>query len=856
MAIDKTAEPFIYSQDVSPTLITEIELGEAPVDPSILEEDGGGVLIDLDGGAVIEIEIDDGFEANLAESIDENELDTLASDIIGQYNADVNSRKDWADSYVRGLKYLGFDAKEKNDPWEGACSVIHPLISEAVVRFQSQAITELMPADGPVKVKIVGTQTIDKLAQANRVKDYMNYTLTERISDYRPETEKMLFGLGVTGSAFKKVYYDHLRDKPVSEFIPAEDLVVNYGAKNLDTAERVTHVVKVYENDFKKLVAKGFYRDIEMADPINFQSDIEREKDRLNGTNPVNYNDGRLTLLEHHCEYDLYGYEDTDEEGNSTGIGLPYIVTVCLSSNKVLSIRRNWEEGDEKKIKRNHFVQYEYVPGTGFYGFGLTHLVGGIAESSTSILQQLVDAGVLSNLPGGLKAKGMRIQGDDTPIAPAEWRDVDVGGGSIRDNIFPLPYKEPSMVLFQLLKSMVEDGRRFASLNDIQASEMNNQAPVGTTLAIIERTMKVMTAIFARLHASARREYKLLSDVIRDFESEEYPYDIGADTNKKLEDFSIQVDILPVSDPNASTMAQRIMQSQNVLQLVSMKPEIYDIRKIHKQMLTAMNVPDIDEIIPAAEDEEPRDPATENMNIIMGKPTKVFMWQDHESHIIAHMSAAEDPKLTGALSRSPAAPAIQAAMAAHVTEHVAYAYRRAIEENLGVPMPDPDQPMPKSIETSFSKVVAEAASKTLQSSIAEQQNMKANQEAEDPLVQMQQRELAIKEQDLQRRIEESKERIKLDSIRTMSDIEVKANASELEKLKIITDAEVKTSSVELDKVEAAIKLLSTILEEQGRVEDLEQKSQVEEAKASIEAIKVLLSGFDRIDKIKTLRGGV
>ena len=781
MAIDKSAEPFTYAQDVNPELIVDIEFDSELQVPSITEEEDGGVLIDLDGGTDVEYEVDESFGANLAESIDEDRLDLLASDIIGQFNADINSRKDWADTYVRGLKYLGFDVKEKNDPWEGACSVIHPLISEAVVRFQSQAITELMPADGPVKVKLVGIQDDEKLGQANRVKDYMNYTLTERITDYRPETEKMLFGLGVTGSAFKKVYYDSIRDIPVSEFVPAEDLVVNYGAKNLQTAERITHVVKVYENDFKKHVARGFYRDAEMSDPVNFQSDIEREKDRLNGTTPVDYSDGRYTLLEHHCEYDLYGYEDKDEQGEETGIGLPYVVTVCMSSSKVLSIRRNWEEGDEKKLKLNHFVQYEYVPGTGFYGFGLTHLVGGIAESSTSILQQLVDAGVLSNLPGGLKAKGMRIQGDDTPIAPAEWRDVDIGGGSIRDNIFPLPYKEPSMVLLTLLKGMVEDGRRFASLNDIQASEMNNQAPVGTTLAIIERTMKAMTAIFARLHASARREYNLLSDVIRDYEGPEYPYDLGSNTDKKLDDFSAQVDVLPVSDPNASTMAQRIMQSQNVLQLVQMKPEIYDIRKIHKQMLTAMNVPDVDEYIPAEESEEPKDPATENMYMIMGKPTKVFMWQDHEAHIITHMTAAEDPKLVGALSMSPAAPAMQAALAAHVTEHVAYLYRRTIEENM-----------------------------------------------------MQERELAIKEMDAQRRASESQQKLQLDTLKIVSDIGFKEKESEI------------------DEIEVAINIITKMLEQNASNANEQAKLQIESAKAGVETIKMVLSGFDSIKDLGIL----
>ena len=834
MAIDKSAEPFTYAQDVNPELIVDIEFDSELQVPSITEEEDGGVLIDLDGGTDVEYEVDESFGANLAESIDEDRLDLLASDIIGQFNADINSRKDWADTYVRGLKYLGFDVKEKNDPWEGACSVIHPLISEAVVRFQSQAITELMPADGPVKVKLVGIQDDEKLGQANRVKDYMNYTLTERITDYRPETEKMLFGLGVTGSAFKKVYYDSIRDIPVSEFVPAEDLVVNYGAKNLQTAERITHVVKVYENDFKKHVARGFYRDAEMSDPVNFQSDIEREKDRLNGTTPVDYSDGRYTLLEHHCEYDLYGYEDKDEQGEETGIGLPYVVTVCMSSSKVLSIRRNWEEGDEKKLKLNHFVQYEYVPGTGFYGFGLTHLVGGIAESSTSILQQLVDAGVLSNLPGGLKAKGMRIQGDDTPIAPAEWRDVDIGGGSIRDNIFPLPYKEPSMVLLTLLKGMVEDGRRFASLNDIQASEMNNQAPVGTTLAIIERTMKVMTAIFARLHASARREYNLLSDVIRDYEGPEYPYDLGSNTDKKLDDFSAQVDVLPVSDPNASTMAQRIMQSQNVLQLVQMKPEIYDIRKIHKQMLTAMNVPDVDEYIPAEESEEPKDPATENMYMIMGKPTKVFMWQDHEAHIITHMTAAEDPKLVGALSMSPAAPAMQAALAAHVTEHVAYLYRRTIEENMGIPMPSPDEELPKSIEMAFSKVVAEAAKKTLQSSIAEIQNQKMNAEAEDPLLKMQERELAIKEMDAQRRASESQQKLQLDTLKIVSDIGFKEKESEI------------------DEIEVAINIITKMLEQNASNANEQAKLQIESAKAGVETIKMVLSGFDSIKDLGIL----
>ena len=718
----------------------------------------GGVIIDFDPNGDMGGSSD--HNENLADLMEENDLRGIASDLVGAFEADRDSRSDWENTYINGLDLLGLKNEDRSEPWDGACGVFHPVLTEAVVRFQAQAIQEIFPAAGPVKTSVVGQITDEKSQQASRVRDYLNYLLTEKMTEYRSETEKMLFSLPLAGSAFRKVYYDPNMGRPCSMFVPAEDFVVSYGASDLVTCERATHIMKRTSNEVRKLQVSGFYSDIDLPDPSPDTGDIERKYNQLTGGS-ANYEfDNRHTILEIQAEMDLIGFEDS-EYGEPTGIALPYVVSIDKSSRQILSIRRNWYEDDPMKMKREHFVHYQYLPGIGFYGFGLIHMIGGLAKSATSILRQLVDAGTLSNLPGGLKSRGLRIKGDDTPIMPGEFRDVDVPGGAIRDNITFLPYKEPSNVLYQLLGDIVTEGRRFASAGDVKAADMNAEAPVGTTLAILERSMKVMSAVQARLHASMKKELRILSGVVRDFGPSEYPYDVK---NGELvaEDFDDRVDIIPVSDPNAGTMAQRIMQYQAALQLAVQAPQMYDLPLLHRQMLEVLGIRDADKIVPLEDEIPVTDPVTENMNIINGEPVKAFIFQDHEAHIQTHVSLIEDPKIMEIMSQSPTAKASEAAMASHISEHVAFAYRAKIEKELGVPLPGPDEKLPEDIELRLSRLVAPAAAQLTGKDKREAQMQKQMQESEDPIIQMQQQELQLKQQQAQAKSQADMAKIQLD----------------------------------------------------------------------------------------------
>jgi hypothetical protein len=756
MAIDRTlrSNPLIgEGGDI------EIEI-ENPEAVSIETEDGG-VILDFDPDASTLASL--GMlphDANLAEIVKESELNVMASDLIGQFKSDKESRADWERAYIDGLDLLGLKNEDRTTPWDGACGVFHPLLSEAVIKFQSQAIQELFPASGPVKTSVVGSLTDDKEKQAYRVQNYLNYLLTEKMTEYRSETEKMLFSLPLAGSAFRKIYYDPSMGRPCSMFVPAEDFVVSYGASDLTTCERATHIMKRTSNEIRKLQVSGFYKDIELGAPSNNVDPIEEKYNKLTGDSSSYDLDSRHTILEVQVNLDLAGFED-EEGGEPTGIALPYVVSIDLGSREILSIRRNWYEDDNLKTKREHFVHYQYIPGLGFYGFGLIHMIGGLAKSATSLLRQLVDAGTLSNLPGGLKARGLRIKGDDTPIMPGEFRDVDVPGGSISENISFLPYKEPSNVLYQLMGDIVEEGRRFASAADVKVSDMNAEAPVGTTLAILERSMKVMSAIQARLHASMRVELRILSALVRDFGPEKYPYLRDSD-DLVSEDFDDRVDIIPVSDPNAGTMAQRIMQYQAALQLAAQAPEMYDMPLLHRQMLDILGIQDADKIVPTEKDMKPTDPVSENMDIINGKPLKAFIYQDHEAHIQTHMSLTENPQVMEIMGKSPNAKKAMAEMSAHVQEHLAFKYRQDIEKELGVELPNPNESLPEDIEYRISRLVAPAAAQITGKAAKEQQAQEAQKQAQDPIVQMRQQELQIKQQEVQQRAQAEMAKIQLD----------------------------------------------------------------------------------------------
>ena len=717
-------------------------------DPESVHIGMGDIEIDLKPHK----ETSDDFDANLAEYMDDGELDSLGQELVEDFGKDINDRKDWIKTYVDGLKLLGLQYEERTEPWQGACGVFHPMLTESVVRFQSEAMMETFPAMGPVKTQIVGAINLLREEAAARVREDMNYQLTEVMVEYRPEHEKMLWSLPLAGSAFKKVYYDPAKGRQVAVFIPAEDIVVPYGASNLESAERVTHVMRKTENEVKKLQEAGFYIDVDLGEPTHELDDIEKQKAEEQGMSALN--DDRFRFLEMHVDLDLSGFEHTDKKGKPTGIALPYVVTVEKGTRKVVAIRRNWYEDDKLHTKRQHFVHYQYIPGFGFYGYGLIHLIGGYAKSATMLIRQLVDAGTLSNLPGGLKSRGLRIKGDDTPIQPGEFRDVDVPSGSIRDNILPLPYKEPSQVLFALFQNIVQEGRAFASSGDMNVSDMSTNAPVGTTLALLERTLKVMTAVQARLHYTMKQEFKLLKVIIADYTPEEYDYEPeDAGRKAKKSDYD-STDVIPVSDPNAATMAQKIVQYQAVLQLAQSAPQLYNLPLLHRQMIEVLGIKNADKLVPTEDDAMPTDPIQENQDLLTMKPVKAFIEQNHEAHIQAHMSAIQNPKIQQLMQMNPQAQTIMAAAMAHINEHIAFEYRRQVEQAIGMPIPSKDendepQKLPPEVADKIAMMTAQASQQLMQQAQQQAQQQQAQQQMQDPIVQMQMQELQIKQGELQ-----------------------------------------------------------------------------------------------------------
>lgn len=798
MAIEKKMTPIAI--DTEEDIDSEdIEIEIVNPDAVSMETEDGGIIIDFTGEFAQDI-IGPGHDDNLADFIDDQDLRAMASELIEDFNSDRESRKDWARAYIKGLDLLGMKIEDRQQPWQGASGVFHPMLTEAVVRFQAQAMGELFPASGPVRTKILGKLTPEKYEQSMRVQNEMNYLLTEEMTEYRDEMEELLFKLPLAGSAFKKIYYDSLLERPCSTFVPAEDFVVSYGASDLRTCPRYTHVMKKTKNEILQLQVNGLYRDVELYDPSPDYSDIQEKYDELDGDSPTyDFDDEMYTILEMHVDINM-----PEEFDDPDGIARPYVITIDKSSGTILSIRRNWYEDDEKKRKRMHFVHYRYLPGLGFYGTGLIHLIGGLAKSATSILRQLIDAGTLSNLPAGLKARGLRIKGDDTPLMPGEFRDVDVPGGAIRDAITFIPYKEPSSVLYQLLSNIVEEGRRIGSVADVQVGDMNPQAPVGTTLALMERSMKVMSGVQARMHAALKNELRLLAKVIHDYMPAEYAYEMDGDFNR-IEDFDKRIDVIPVSDPNAATMAQRVMQYQSALQLAQQAPQLYDMGKLHRQMLEVLGIQDADDIIKLPEDVKPHDPVSENMMMLKQEPVKVFSYQDHEAHIQTHMAAMQDPEIQKLVGQSPFASAIQSAMASHITEHVAEQYRVEIQKNLGVEMPTQDQPLPEDVELEFSKLVAQAAEKLLQKNQATAQQEQAQAQQQDPLTQIQQRELAIKEQELQHKIQMDQAKLQIDAASKAANLDLQQERLQSEEKRAGAQIGVKLAT-ELDKSQRKDKL--------------------------------------------------
>jgi hypothetical protein len=736
----------------APLGIEEDDMGMPPIeieieDPEAVRIGMGDIEIDLEPRK--ESEGGDDFDANLADYMDDSELGTLGKELVDDFTKDIGDRKDWIQTYVDGLKLLGLKYEDRTEPWQGACGVFHPMLTESVVRFQSEGIMETFPAAGPVKTQILGKDTPEKEEASTRVREDMNYQLTEVMQEYRPEHEKLLWNLPLAGSAFKKVYYDPSIGRQVAMFIPAEDIVVPYGASSLERAERVTHVMRKTENEIRKLQEAGFYSDVDLGEPTHELDDIEKQKAEEMGMSALQ--DERFRILEMHVDLDLKGYEHKDKKGEKTGIALPYVVTVEKGTQKVLAIRRNWYDGDELHMKRQHFVHYQYIPGFGFYGYGLIHLIGGYAKSATMLIRQLVDAGTLSNLPGGLKSRGLRIKGDDTPIQPGEFRDVDVPSGSIRDNILPLPYKEPSQVLYTLFQNIVQEGRQFASAGDMKVSDMSAQAPVGTTLAILERTLKVMGAVQARMHYSMRQEFRLLKAIIADYTPEDYDYEpIEGSRKAKKSDYDM-VAVIPVSDPNAATMAQKIVQYQAALQLAQTAPQLYNLPLLHRQMIEVLGIKNAAKLIPIEDDATPVDPVQENQNALTGKPNKAFLEQDHQAHIAVHTSMLQNPKVMGLIQSTPQGQAIVAAMMAHINEHLAFAYRKEVEASIGLLLPTEEQEknMSPEVAAQVAQLSAQASTRLTQQAQAQAAQQQAQQQAQDPIIQMQQQELQIKMQELQ-----------------------------------------------------------------------------------------------------------
>jgi len=778
-------------ENQAPEIEIEIE------DPEAVSIGIGDLEIDL----MPEKETADTFDANLADYMDDSALKLLGGDLIDDFTKDIGDRKDWISTYVDGLKLLGLKYEERTEPWNGACGVFHPMLTESVVRFQSESMMETFPAAGPVKTLIVGAIDRKREEAASRVREDMNYQLTEVMSEYRPEHEKLLWNLPLAGSAFKKVYYDPSKGRQTAMFIPAEDIVVPYGASSLETAERVTHVMRKTKNEILKLQEAGFYCDVELGEPTHELDDIEKQKAEEMGMTALN--DDRFRILEMHVDLDLPGFEHTDKKGKETGIALPYVVTVEKSTGEILAIRRNWYEGDELHTKRQHFVHYQYIPGFGFYGYGLIHLIGGYAKSATMLIRQLVDAGTLSNLPGGLKSRGLRIKGDDTPIAPGEFRDVDVPSGSIRDNILPLPYKEPSQVLYTLFDRIVQEGRAFASAGDMKVSDMSSNAPVGTTLAILERTLKVMTAVQSRMHYAMKQEFKLLKVIIADYTPEEYDYDpVEGNRQVKKADYDM-VDVIPVSDPNAATMAQKIVTYQAVFQLAQSAPQLYNLPLLHRSMIEVLGVKDAAKLVPVEEDQVPTDPVQENQNLLTGKSVKAFLIQNQEAHIKVHMAAMQDPQIQQLMANNPKAQLIAGALMDHINEHIAFAYRRRIEQIMGMPLPTEDQTknMPPEMAEQLAMMTMQAAEQLLQQNQQESQQQKAQQQAQDPIVQMQQQELQLKMKELE--LKQQKQQI---------DAAAKADQIEIERERIESQKEIAamqvgaTAAAARDKLDRQIEL--------------------------------------------------
>ena len=806
-AAPQSVEEELLDDEVPPEGGLEIEI----VNPDMVTLDDGSVEITLVPGSDSS---DTPFDGNLAEDMEDTERTTLSEELVGLIDADMDSRKDWADTFVKGLDVLGFKYEERTDPWEGACGVYSTVLAEAAIRFQAETMSETFPAMGPVKCKVLGEETKEKNEAAERVKADMNYELTENMVEYRPEHERMLYSLGLAGSAFKKVYYDSNLGRQVALFIPAEDCIVPYGASHIETAERVTHVMRKTKNELKKLQASEFYSDIELDDPEPYHSDIEIRKAEEGGYSLTD--DERYAIYEVHADLVIEGFDDSDDE-----IAKPYVVTIERSSGEILAIRRNWDPDDELMLKRQHFVHYPYVPGFGFYGLGLIHIIGGYARAGTSLIRQLVDAGTLANLPGGLKSRGLRIKGDDTPIEPGEWKDVDVPSGSIRDNIMPLPYKEPSQTLLALLNQITTEGRRLGAISDMNISDMSANAPVGTTLALLERTLKPMAAVQARVHYAMKQEFKLLKVLMAEYADAEYSYQpLRGEVGARQADYAM-VDVIPVSDPNSSTMAQRVVQYQAVLQMSQAAPQIYDLPQLHRQMIEVLGVKNADKLVPIETDMTPVDPVSENMDSLNGKPMKAFIYQDHEAHIGAHMAFIQDPQVAQMIGQNPQAQQIGASLQAHIAEHLGFKYRRQIEEKMGVPLPPPGQELPEEIEVNLARVVAEAGKQITQQHQQEAAQQEAKKQAEDPIIQMQQQELQIKAQEVQRK-----------SQKDAGDMRIKQEEQKRKTTKDRADVTFEEQRLELEKLEVGIDAKKAGVK-------MRADMRTEDSKTSLEVVKLL-----------------
>ena len=795
MAIEKgvTVAPKGIDSELEENEDENSELEIEIVNPDSVTLDDGSVEItiipDADIGDITE------FDMNLAEVLDESHLKEISDDLVGNITTDIDGRKEWADTFVKGLEVLGFKYEERTEPWEGACGVYSTVLAEAAIRFQAETMSETFPAAGPVRVKVIGEETREKLDASMRVKADMNYQLTENMVEYRPEHERMLYSLGLAGSAFKKVYYDPTMGRQVAIYIPAEDVIVPYGASHIETAERVTHVMRKTKNEIRKLQSVGFYRDIELGNPQPYHSDIEERKAEEGGFSITD--DNRYSIYEVHTDIVIEGLDDSEDD-----IAKPYIVTIERGTGEILSIRRNWVESDELCKKRQHFVHYVYVPGFGFYGLGLIHIIGGYAKAGTSLIRQLVDAGTLSNLPGGLKSRGLRIKGDDTPIEPGEWKDVDVPSGSIRDNIMPLPYKEPSQTLLQLLNQITNEGRRLGAISDMNISDMSANAPVGTTLALLERTLKPMAAVQARVHYAMKQEFKMLKDIMGEYAPSEYGYKPVTGVESAIANDYAMVDVIPVSDPNSSTMAQRVVQYQAVLQMAQQAPQIYDLPQLHRQMIEVLGVKNADKLVPTEDDNKPVDPISENMNALNGKPLKAFIYQDHDAHIAAHVSFMQDPSVAQMIGQNPQANRIMASLQAHIAEHLGFSYRKQVEDKLGAPLPAPNEELPEEIELQLSRAVATATSQLTQQKQKEAAQQEALQKAQDPVMQMKQAELQIKGQEVQRKAQKDQAELQLKT----ADLQLKAQKQETDKILDTTKLELQEAEQETDKILDTTKL--------------------------------------------------